>query len=142
MEILNNFNFYRDLIKNEITEKKLVYNSTTAADLFFELRRHYYYGNYSIGLPPLYYENEVQIALKYTDERNLEYLRLKGNEVVDRLINIFYNIILKLEDKIDKILQSENLTIEKQEKQILRMIEKTNLANQSLEPSPVCYRNY
>lgn len=142
MKILNNFDFYRDLIKNEITGKKLVYNSTTAADLFYELRRHYYYGNYSIGLPPLYYENEVQIALKYTDERNLEDLRLKGNEVVDRLINIFYNITLKLEDKIDKILQSKNLTIEKQEKQILRMIEKTNLANQSLEPSPVCYRNY
>lgn len=142
MKILENFDFYRDLIKNEIIEKKIVYNSTTAADLFYEFRGHYYYGNYSIGLAPLYYKNEVQIALKYTDEKNLEYLRLKGNEVIDRLINIFYNITLKLEDKIDKILQNENLTIEKQEKQILRMIDKTNLVNQSLEPSPICYRNY
>lgn len=66
-------------------------------------------------------------------------MRLKGNEVIDRLINIFYNITLKLEDKINKILQSEDLTIEEQEEKILLMIGETTLENKSLEQSPICY---
>lgn len=139
MKILNNFDFYRDLIKNEITEKKLVYKCNTADKIFYKLKGHYYYGNYSIGLAPLYDKNEIKIALKYTDEKNLEDLRLKGNEVIDRLINIFYNITLKLEDKINKILQSEDLTIEEQEEKILLMIGETTLENKSLEQSPICY---
>ena len=139
MEILKNFDFYRDLIKNEIIEKKLVYKCNTADKIFYKLREHYYHGNYTIGLAPLYNKNEIKIALKYTDERNLEDLRLKGNEVVNRLIDIFHNITLKLEDKINKILQSEDLTIEEQEKQILLMIDKTTLENKPLEESPICY---
>lgn len=135
------FNFFRDLIKNEIKTKKLVQISYKASDLFYELRSHYFYGNYSIGMAPLYTEDEKKIVLKYANEEILEKLRRLSDVVIVEMLKIFYNITLKLEDEINEILQNPKLDPFKQEKKILTLISKMDMIAEPLEKLPICYAN-